>query len=142
MFWEVCASIKFYFYRSFLEPKASSLKSSLALQRKNFEQMSYCLSCYRKDTEPDMGDTVFFKGDNWCPHCSRVKEDANSNRYVLLPSPGRMANVNRDDPLDAWKDCYDMKPKVRIFIKKAKSEVHLGCLPSTIVNWGRAKLTV
>lgn len=85
--------------------------------------MSHCSSCSRKDTDPNMRDIVIFQGAKWCPHCTRVKEDSNSNRYVLLPSPGRMAEINRDDPLDAWIDCYDMKPKTRILIKKAKSEV-------------------
>jgi hypothetical protein len=34
-----------------------------------------------------------------------------------------MSDVNQDDPLDAWIDCYDMKPKTRILVKKAKREI-------------------
>jgi len=85
--------------------------------------MSHCSSCSRSDSDSDMDDVILFHGIHWCPHCARVKEDAESNRYILLPSPGRMSDVNRDDPLDAWIDCYEMKPKTRILIKKAKIEV-------------------
>lgn len=43
---------------------------------------------------------------------------------VLLPSPGGMTdNTGADDPLVAWSDCYDMKPKRRISRETAKQEI-------------------
>jgi hypothetical protein len=30
-----------------------------------------------------------------------------------------------DDPLDAWEDCYLKKPKKRILVKKAKTEIQM-----------------
>jgi hypothetical protein len=43
--------------------------------------------------------------------------------FVYLPSPGRMTTAPISDPLTAWKDCYEMKPRSRIKVSDAKSEI-------------------
>jgi uncharacterized protein YndB with AHSA1/START domain len=34
-----------------------------------------------------------------------------------------MVSVNIDDPLEAWQDCFDMKPKKRILVRQAEREI-------------------
>lgn len=85
--------------------------------------MSFCPACFRRDTDPDMKDILFFQGEKWCPHCSNIKKTESLNRFVHKPSPGCIIDTNYNDALSAWIDCFEMKPKRRISIKKAKSEV-------------------
>ena len=42
---------------------------------------------------------------------------------VEQPSPGLMSRQPTSDPLDAWLDCYEMKPKRRIKLADAKREI-------------------
>jgi hypothetical protein len=34
-----------------------------------------------------------------------------------------MYDAAEDDPLTAWEDCYEKKPKKRILVRKAKAEI-------------------
>ncbi|MCZ6613011.1 MAG: hypothetical protein O6941_10285 [Planctomycetota bacterium] len=43
--------------------------------------------------------------------------------FVEQPSPGRMYPNPLNDPLDAFYDCFELKPKRRILRKDAKYEI-------------------
>jgi hypothetical protein len=84
-----------------------------------------CASCGRTDN----GDnTIMYKGVKWCTSCAAIKQTVAKGVtyvYVSIPSPGRMYERLKDDPLSAWDDCYSKKPKKRILIKKAKTEIQM-----------------
>lgn len=82
-------------------------------------QKLYCASCGRTDSE----GSITFKGVKWCTSCAAIEQTQNGKIYVLMPSPGRMYEGSEDDPLNAWEDCFEKKPKKRILVKKAKSEI-------------------
>ena len=84
----------------------------------------YCASCRRDNTGgPNGVETVRFQGIVWCTRCAKVERTPDGVPYVNIPSPGRMYERKDEDPLDAWIDCYDMKPKKRIRIDAAKTEI-------------------
>lgn len=85
--------------------------------------MSHCASCSRVTNEPTNKDAVTSNGVLWCAHCAKITETPEGYLFVPLSSPGRIVEVNRDDPLEAWIDCFEMKPKHRILVKNAKKEI-------------------
>ncbi|MFT5085374.1 MAG: hypothetical protein ACI9Y1_003433 [Lentisphaeria bacterium] len=85
--------------------------------------MPYCPSCNRSTDDRESEAPFEFRGTSWYRHCSKIQATSGGVEFVPLSSPGRMTDVNRNDPLDAWQDCYEMKPKKRILKKKAKEEI-------------------
>ena len=84
----------------------------------------YCASCGRTDSEGTNGvNTVTFQGVKWCASCAAIEQTPEGTTYILMPSPGRMYEGSENDPLNAWEDCFSKKPKKRILVKKAKSEI-------------------
>ena len=84
----------------------------------------HCASCGRVDSEGENGvSTVTYLGATWCGSCAAIGQIADGAKYVSMPSPGRMYEGSESDPIDAWIDCYDNKPKKRILVRKAKSEI-------------------
>jgi len=80
----------------------------------------HCASCGRAGNS---GKTIAYLGIEWCSSCARVGTTNTGSVFVSQPSPGRMVRAKVDVPLEAWIDCYEMKPKKRILVKEAKSEV-------------------
>ena len=85
---------------------------------------AFCPSCGRS-SEPGPNAVEVIKDGNgkWCARCARVEQGSGGEQYVLLPSPGRMAEAPISDPLDAWIDCYEMTPKRRISASAARLEI-------------------
>ena len=84
----------------------------------------YCASCGRVNSDGENGvSTVTYKGVVWCESCAAIGRTPDGEKYVSMPSPGQMYEENTNDPIDAWIDCYQYKPKKRILVKKAKSEI-------------------
>ena len=95
--------------------EASELKSTSNL---------HCASCGRSPgTGPNGVETVVYLEQEWCARCARVGQLSSGSVYVNQPSPGRMFEGTIIDPLDAWIDCYDVKPKRRIKVDKARREI-------------------
>jgi len=87
-------------------------------------QVLYCASCARPSgSDPDAVKTVQYLGTHWCMSCAAIRKAPKGGVFGDQPSPGRMMGAPLTDPLDAWMDCYSMKPKRRISIKRAKAEV-------------------
>ena len=85
----------------------------------------YCASCGRSNEIGMDGVKPFkFQGGEWCTFCADIQELPEGITYVATPSPGRMYESTKDDPLSAWEDCYSKKPKKRILVKVAKEEIH------------------
>lgn len=84
----------------------------------------HCPSCGRS-TEPGPNgiDTVWHQEQEWCARCARVGGTSSGPVYVDHPSPGRMSKRPTVDALDAWLDCYTMKPKRRIKVDEARREI-------------------
>jgi len=59
----------------------------------------------------------------WCASCAKVGQTSQGEKFISMPSPGRMYEMDEDDPLAAWQDCYETKPKRRILVKQAKTEI-------------------
>jgi len=57
------------------------------------------------------------------PNCANIQRTPGGTEFVPSTSPGRIVNVNRNDPLEAWIDCYEMKPKHRTLKEQAKKEI-------------------
>ena len=74
---------------------------------------------------PSQLKTVSYLGMQWCTQCAATHKTATGSICVHQPSPGGVYEGIGDDPLDAWLDCYPMKPKKRILVKRAKSEIQL-----------------
>ena len=74
-------------------------------------------------TGPNGVETFRYQEQEWCGRCARVIRPSVREGFVLQPSPGRMTRGSSIDPLDAWRDCYDMKPKRRIKKGEAKREI-------------------
>ena len=86
-------------------------------------KLIYCAACGRSNSGPEAVKTVRYLGIEWCSLCAAIGKTADSGNYVSQPSPGRMFESPPRDPLDAWQDCYSMKPKKKISKKWAKEEV-------------------
>ena len=85
-----------------------------------------CASCGRTDNGGINGvETITYQGVKWCTSCAAIKQTAKGATYVSIPSPGRMYEGSKEDPLNAWEDCYSKKPKKRILVKKAKAEIQM-----------------
>ncbi|WP_146149984.1 hypothetical protein [Caballeronia novacaledonica] len=86
---------------------------------------SHCPSCGRTDKpRPDGAEPVSIDGERWCSWCAAIRQTPSGAMYIERPSPGRMTDGGLpDDSLDAWLDCYEMKPKKRIRKDDAKAEV-------------------
>lgn len=84
-----------------------------------------CASCGRLDgPRPEGADSVVaHDGKRYCSWCAAVRESPSGCMSVQLPSPGCMTDSGSDDPLAAWNDCYNVKPKKRILKEVAKAEV-------------------
>jgi len=85
----------------------------------------YCPSCGRTDEpRPDGAEPVSINGERWCSWCAAIRQTPSGTTYIERPSPGRMTEGGLpDDPLDAWLDCYETKPKKRIRKDDAKAEI-------------------
>jgi len=84
----------------------------------------YCASCGRgDDAGPNGVKTVTFQGVEWCTSCAAIKQTVGGTPYISMPSPGRMYEGAKEDPLNAWEDCYEKTPKKRIMVKKAQAEI-------------------
>jgi hypothetical protein len=84
----------------------------------------HCASCGRTDIGgTNFLKTITYQGVKWCTSCAAIKQTAKGETYISAPSPGRVYEGLKDDPLSAWEDCYTKKPKKRILVKKAKTEI-------------------
>jgi len=84
----------------------------------------YCASCGRTDeVGQNWVQTILYQGVKWCASCAAIQQTTGGETYVLIPSPGRMYEGTINDSLAAWEDCYEKKPKKRILVKKAKTEI-------------------
>ena len=84
----------------------------------------YCASCGRVNRKGENCVTTFtYRGATWCESCAAIGQTPDGTKYVSMPSPGRMYEGVNNDPIDAWIDCYQYKPKKRILVKKAKLEI-------------------
>ena len=84
----------------------------------------YCASCGRSDSRGlDGVATVSYLEISWCKLCAAVGRAAEGGTYVSQPSPGRMIETPLTDPLIAWEDCYQLIPKKRILVERAKAEI-------------------
>jgi len=84
----------------------------------------HCRSCGRSAERGVNGvDTVSYLGIEWCARCACIGRIPNGPVCVKQPSPGRMCQGATVDPLDAWIDCYVMKPKRRIKVDQARQEI-------------------
>ena len=72
---------------------------------------------------PNGVDTVLYLGQEWCPRCAGIVRTSSRRTCVQQPSPGRMGEGPTIDPLNAWIDCYEMKPKKRIKVDVARREI-------------------
>ncbi len=90
----------------------------------NREHQLYCASCGRSEEGGSNGvSAVNYLGHKWCARCANVTLVSDSKFCVEQPSPGRMVNGPVGDPLIAWEDCFQMKPKQRIKVKEARLEI-------------------
>ena len=85
--------------------------------------MPYCAACGRSNDDPANNEPIVFNGIQWCSYCAKIKTTDSGLQFILPSSPGRIIEVNKDDPLEAWIDCFEMKPKKRILVKNAKTEI-------------------
>jgi len=84
----------------------------------------YCASCRRSNQNgPNGVETIEDHGVAWCVSCANILLIKTGAKGIGLPSPGRMYERLEEDPLSAWQDCYVMKIKKRILVKKAKAEI-------------------
>ncbi len=84
----------------------------------------HCPSCGRSARmAPNAVDTVLYLEQEWCARCARIVRTSGRDVCVLQLSPGRMVKGPTVDPLDAWIDCYVMKPKRRIKVDAARREI-------------------
>jgi hypothetical protein len=84
----------------------------------------YCASCRRTTgSGPTHVETVNYLGMQWCTSCAAIGKSEEGSTYISMPSPGRMYESSEDDPITAWEDCYEKKPKKRILVNKARSEI-------------------
>lgn len=84
----------------------------------------YCASCGRSDKgRTDTVKTVSYLGHKWCCKCAHLIHVSEGKTCVEQPSPGRMVEGQVDDPLIAWQDCFQQKPKRRIRVEDAKLEI-------------------
>ncbi len=84
----------------------------------------HCASCGRSaGTGPNSVDTVMYLEQEWCARCARIWQTFNGSVCVGQPSPGLMTKGSIVDPLDAWIDCFEMKPKRRIKVAEANREI-------------------
>lgn len=82
-----------------------------------------CLSCGRSaDMTADASVLINYQGQSWCVHCADVRK-MRDRPWVAFPSPGLMSEDGRDDPVQALFDCYEMTPKKRILVARAKVEI-------------------
>ena len=94
------------------------------ITRGNMTSNLHCASCGRADNAgPNGVKTITYKEVKWCTSCAAIEQTVEGATYVSMPSPGRMYEGAVDDPLNAWEDCYEKKPKKRILVKKAKAEI-------------------
>ena len=102
-------------------------RSSAAYQLKAYSMATsnlHCPSCGRSAaTDPDDFQVVAYFGKAWCARCARIKRTKRGMALVEQPSPGLLTEGAIDDVLEAWQDCYDMKPKRRINKADAKGEI-------------------
>ena len=85
-------------------------------------EVLYCASCGRaKGNGPDEVATIMFLDIEWCGRCAR--QSPHHPSVVEQPSPGRMCSSPPNNPIDAYYDCFVMKPKKRILVADAKYEV-------------------
>ena len=83
-----------------------------------------CPSCGRSaESGPNGVDTVLYLEQEWCARCARTVRTSSGDVCILQLSPGRMVKGPTVDPLDAWIDCYEMKPKRRIKVDEARCEI-------------------
>lgn len=83
----------------------------------------YCASCGRNTNQgPDQIEPVLHLGLSWCPLCASVGI-IDGQRFVNQPSPGQLYESPPANPLDAWQDCYEFRPKKRIRVAQAKCEI-------------------
>lgn len=82
--------------------------------------MAHCASCDRSYDNHDGRQPFVFRGVSWCSYCAKIQSTSEGLEFVSPSSPGRIVGVNRNDPLEAWIDCYEMKPKQRILKQQAK----------------------
>jgi len=83
-----------------------------------------CYSCGRSSQKGcNHTDIVWCIGIPWCSLCARVEHTEEGHAIVHQPSPGRMFEGPLRDPMEAWTDCYEMKPKRRLTVAEAKAEI-------------------
>ena len=83
-----------------------------------------CASCGRSaNSGPNGIKTITYQGAQWCTSCAAIGQIAEGKTYVSTPSPGRMYEMSEDDPVAAWEDCFEKKPKKRILVKNARAEI-------------------
>ena len=84
----------------------------------------HCPSCGRSvGTGPNGVNTVLYLERAWCERCARIVLTSDGKVWVHEPSPGLMVEGSKIDLLDAWTDCYVMKPKWRIKVDEARCEI-------------------
>ena len=83
----------------------------------------HCPSCGRTPGGGPNGVSIAtIDGEHWCGRCARVHQTESGRLWVHRPSPGRMME-QVPVALDAWMDCYEMKPKIRITVRQAEQEI-------------------
>lgn len=83
----------------------------------------HCPSCGRTPGEGPNGVSIAtIDGEHWCGRCARVHQTEGGRLWIHRPSPGRMIE-QVPVALDAWMDCYEMKPKIRITVREAEREI-------------------
>ena len=85
-----------------------------------------CSSCGRTNNAgTNSVKSITYKDMEWCTSCAAIAQTTDGVTYVYMPSPGRMYEYKgaEVDPLGAWEDCYEKKPKKRILVSKAKAEI-------------------
>ena len=85
--------------------------------------MSHCASCNRSYDDPKEDTPIIYQGIAWCPHCAKIVTSPSGTKFISQPSPGQSVTVNINDPLEAWIDCFEMKPKKRLLKKTARQEI-------------------
>lgn len=84
----------------------------------------HCPSCARAKGSGSNGvGTVHYLGQEWCRRCARIGRIPSGTIWVQQPSTGRMVEGSAIDPLVAWRDCFEMKPKCRIKVQDARREI-------------------
>lgn len=91
---------------------------------RNLNEERHCVSCGRSNVEgPECANPFDYLDQQWCSYCAAISKTDTGHRFVNIPSPGQMTVGPYDNPLRAWQDCYEMKPKKRILIRNAKTEI-------------------